>query len=162
MSGVQIDLDIRDEFSDDVEEVLAQFPGARDAALLALGEDLVGNMKREVPTNTSRLKGTIRTEQRGMTGLASVIAGGQQGVDYTLPVLEGSEPHAPGSPDPTQNRSLSRWADRNNYPGGFESIYWSIYHYGTEGTDFVTDPIEQTQRDADGVVAQVFRNRGIL
>lgn len=161
MSGVQIDLDIQDELSEELEQILANFPGARDAALIGLGEDLVGNMKREVPTNTSRLKGTIRAEQSS-TGVVHVLAGGQQGVDYTLPVLEGSEPHAPGSPDPDQNRSLSRWADRNNYPGGFESIYWSIYHYGTEGTDFVSDPLEDTARDADGVIAQVFRNRGIL
>lgn len=162
-TGYQADLSINTEDveQDVLEEILDAYPLAEKAALTAVAEDLVGRMKREVNTNTSRLQGTIRAVE-GRDGIMSVMAGGQKGVDYTLAVLEGSRPHAPGSPDPAQNRSLSRWADRNNYPGGFESIYWSIYHYGTEAHDFVTEPTQETRARSDGIMTQVFRKRGIL
>lgn len=129
--------------------------------LLGVSERMVGLTKREVPTSSSRLQGTIRTEETPGGGV-HVVAGGEQGVDYPLPVLHGSEPHAPGSPDPDQNLSLSRWADRVGYPGGFESIYWSIFHYGTEEHDFVTGPLQQTQSESSGIMTAILKERGVL
>ena len=158
---VDVDMDTTD-LQETLDELVQDFPGHRRAMLLAVAENLVGGLKREVPTNTSRLQGTIRTVETSDDSSIHVMAGGEQGVDYTLPVLNGSDPHPPGSPNPSENRSLSRWADRNNYPGGFESIYWSIFHYGTEEHDFVTPALERTERRADGLMTQVLKNRGAI
>lgn len=161
--SLRIDLTLEDpsEFGEEVRELAESWPDHRRAMLIAVAENLVGGLKREVPTNTSRLQGTIRWVETPGGGI-HVLAGGEEGVDYTLPVLHGSEPHGPGSPDPMENRSLSRWADRNNYPGGFQSIYWAIYHYGTEAHDFVTEPLERTERQSSGLMTQVLKNREAL
>ena len=157
---IDVDLDVSDAL-EQLEEQVAEFPAHRRAMLLAVSENLVGNLKRDVPTNTSRLQGTIRTVEVSSDEV-HVMAGGEQGVDYTLPVLHGSDPHPPGSSNPSENKSLARWADRNNYPGGFESIYWSIFHYGTEEHDFVSDALEETSRQSSGIMTQVAKNRGLI
>lgn len=159
-SGVRFDLDLdtsglQSKLSTD------NWEEHRRGILLAIAEHLVGGLKAEVTANTGRLRHTIRALETGGPGV-SVVAGGEEGVDYTLPYLHGSVPHAPGSPDPSENLSLSRWAERTGYPGGFQGIYWSIYHYGTEEHDFVSGPREDTQREAGGIAAQVLRNRGVL
>lgn len=155
-----VDMDVSD-FQEELEDILQDFPAHRRAMLLAVAENLVGGLKREVPTNTSRLQGTIRSVEAD-SDVIHVMAGGKEGVDYTLPVLHGTDPHPPGSSDPQKNRSLSRWADRNNYPGGFDSIYWSIARYGTEEHDFVTPALERTRKQSSGIMTQVLRNRGVI
>ena len=160
--NVTIDLDFADELAEgaaDFHDRAAEMPGHARAIKRAIGEDLVGGMKREVDANTGRLRGTIRVIETG-SDTTRVVAGGQQGVDYVLPYLEGSKPHAPGSSDPTSNPGLARWARRNNYPGGFDAIYWSIARYGTEAHDFVSEPLRETQRDSSDIAEAVLRNRG--
>jgi hypothetical protein len=160
--NVTIDLEFADELREgagDFHDLAEEMPGHARAIKRALGEDLVGGLKREIPTNTGRAKGTIRVVEGG-GDTTRVVAGGRNGVDYILPLLEGSAPHAPGSSDPSQNTALARWASRNNYSGGFQSIYWSIARYGTEAHDFVSEPLRETQRDSDDIAAQVLRNRG--
>lgn len=159
MPGVEAEFDIEID-ADEIREIADEWPEHRRAILTALGEDLVGNIKREIPVNTGRARQTVRTQER--SGRINVVAGGESGVDYIKPLLDGSEPHAPGSSDPGANPSLARWARRNNYPGGFEGIYWSIYHYGTEANDFVTGPAEETQSDAGDIATLVLRNRGVF
>jgi len=158
---MDLDLDVSD-MQEELEEDLREFPAHRRAMLLAVAENLVGGLKREVPTNTSRLQGTIRSVETSDESVVHVMSGGEQGVDYTLPVLEGSDPHPPGSPDPSENLSLSRWADRVGYPGGFESIYWSIALYGTEEHDFVSPALDRTERQSSGIMTQVARDRGLI
>jgi len=162
--AVRIDLELAaelEEAADEYHNLADAMPRHARAVQRAIGEDLVGGMKREVGTNTGRLKGTIRTVETADGGLR-VVAGGQWGVDYVLPHLKGSEPHPPGSPDPSENTALARWARRNNYPGGFDSIYWSIARYGTEAHDFVSEPLRETQRDAGDLAETVLRNRGVF
>lgn len=159
MPGVEVEFDI-DVDADEIQSIADEWPEHRRAILTALAEDLVGNIKREIPTNTGRAKQTVRAQER--SGRVTVVAGGENGVDYIVPLLEGSEPHAPGPSDPESNPSLARWARRNNYPGGFESIYWSIYHHGTQSHDFVTGPIQDTQSDAGDIATLVLRNRGVF
>lgn len=144
------------------DEVTDRWPAHRRAVLRALGEDLVGNVKREIPTSSGAAKATVRTVVTDGENRGEVIAGGKRGVDYIRPLLEGSRPHAPGSSNPNTNLALARWARRNNYPGGFESIYWSIYHYGTESHDFVTEPVAKTQADAGRIAERVLRRRGVF
>ena len=164
MVGGSVHIDL--EFADELREGAAEFhnladamPGHARAIKRAIGEDLVGGLKREIPTNTGRAKGTIRlVDTKG--DKTRVVAGGQNGVDYILPLLEGSAPHAPGSSDPSQNKALARWARRNNYPGGFDSIYWSIARHGTEAHDFVSEPLRETQSNSEDIAEQVLRNRG--
>jgi hypothetical protein len=148
-----------DAYFDGVSE---SWPAHRRAVLRALGEDLVGNIKREIPTSSGSAKATVRTVVTDGANRGEVRAGGKRGVDYIRPLLEGSRPHAPGSSDPSVNTSLARWARRNNYPGGFDSIYWHIYHYGTEPHDFVTEPLAETQANADRIGERVLRRRGVL
>lgn len=162
MSGARVDLSLDESgLQSKLSQITEGWEGHREAILLALAEDLVGNLKDDAPTNTGRLKGTIRaleSDSRKYT----VVAGGEDGVDYTLPVIEGSEPHAPGAPTPGENPSLARWADRNGYPGGFEGIYWHIYHYGTEPNDFVSGALESTRDESSGIASQVLRNREVI
>lgn len=161
MPNVEIDFDYdSSDVLDEFREISDEWPSHRRAILLAIGEDLVGNIKREIPTNTGRAKGTVRTQERG--GRFAVIAGGEKGVDYIEPLLYGSDPHPPGAPTPEANPSLARWARRNNYPGGFEAIYWNIARYGTEEHDFVSDPTDDTQSEAGAIAAQVLKNRGVF
>lgn len=138
------------------------WPSHRKAILEAIGEDLAGNIRRDIPTSSGTAKSTVRVVDTEGSGPGRVVAGGQKGVDYIEPLLEGSEPHAPGRSSPSQNPSLARWARRNNYPGGFESIYWSIFHYGTEAHDFVTDPIADTQAMAGTIAERVLERRGVF
>lgn len=161
MSGARLDLSIEDGLTSEMDEVIEGWPGHKEAILVAWAENLVGNIKREIPTSSSRLKGTVRALETGGDQI-NVVAGGEQGVDYTLPVLHGSRPHAPGSPEPGQNRTLSRWARRVGYPGGFEGIYWHIYHYGTEEHDFLSGPLDDMRSEADGLAEQVLKNRGVM
>lgn len=158
----RIDLDLDESgLSSQFDEVTENWAGHREAILIALAENLVGHLKRNVSTSSGRLKGTIRAlEVEG--DMVPVGAGGDQGVDYTLASLHGSEPHGPGSPIQSENRTLSRWAHRVGYPGGFEGIYWHIFHYGTEGHDWLTPSVESYQRDSSGVAAQVLQNRGVF
>lgn len=161
---VRIDLELDEELdaeADRFRNLADAMPEHARAVRRAIGEDAVGGMKRAVGTNTGRLKGTIRTRETGDGGL-HVVAGGQNGVDYTLPYLKGSDPHPPGPSDPSQNKALARWARRNNYPGGFDSIYWSIARYGTEAHDFVSEPLRETQSDAGDIAEAVLRNRGVF
>jgi len=160
--SLSIELNCEDptEFEEEVDGVIDNWSSHREAMMVAAGEKIVGNLKREAPTNTGRLGDTIR--QVGTGTERRILAGGKQGVDYTLPLIEGSKPHPPGSSDPSENRALSRWARRNNYPGGFESIYWSIFWYGTEPNDFVTPALSDAEEEAQGVMTQVLRNRGVL
>lgn len=151
--------DLERQFAD----LVAEWPEHRRAILRALGEDLVGGIKRDIPTSSGTAKSTVRTVvSEDGTNQGEVVAGGQKGVDYIEPLLEGSRPHAPGPPDPSANQSLARWARRNGYPGGFESIYWSIYHYGTEPHDFVSEPVEQTQSRAGDIAERVLQKRGVF
>lgn len=159
MPGVEVEFDI-DIDAEEIQSIADEWPEHRRAILYALAEDLVGNIYREIPVNTERARETVRTQER--SGQITVVAGGEKGVDYIRPLLDGTEPHAPGPPDPEANPSLARWARRNEYPGGFESIYWSIYHYGTEPHDFVTEPVEDTQDDAGDIATLVLRNRGVF
>ncbi|EMA42660.1 hypothetical protein [Halococcus saccharolyticus] len=161
---VRIDLELAAELEEEADEfhnLADAMPAHARAVQRAIGEYAVGGMKRAVGTNTGRLKGTIRVVESGSGGMR-VVAGGQRGVDYTLPYLKGSDPHPPGSSDPSQNKALARWARRNNYPGGFDSIYWSIARYGTEAHDFVSEPLRETQSEADDIAEQVLRNRGVF
>lgn len=159
MPGVEVEFDI-DIDSDEIRSIADEWPEHRRAILYALAEDLVGNIYREIPVNTERARSTVRTQER--SGQITVVAGGEKGVDYIMPLLEGSEPHHPGPPTPEENPSLARWARRNNYPGGFDSIYWSIANYGTQPHDFVTEPIQDTQDDAGDIATLVLRNRGVF
>jgi len=156
--GIDFDLDA-DETEALLDSIVEEWPRHRRAITTAIGEDLVGNLKREVPTNTGRLKSTIRTIETGES-VVVVAAGGKNGVDYVRPLIEGSEPHAPGPSDPSANPSLARWASRNGYPGGFDGIYWAIANYGTEPHDFVSEPVRETDSRAGGIARQVLRNRG--
>lgn len=156
--GFRFDDDLRKTF----EEIDRSWPRHRSAILRALGEDLVGNIKREIPTSSGTAKSTVRTVDTEGPGPGQVVAGGKKGVDYIEPLLEGSEPHAPGRSNPSENTGLARWARRNDYPGGFEAIYWSIYHYGTEPHDFVTEPVADTQANAGDIAEQVLRRRGVF
>lgn len=159
MPGVEVEFDLDIDISE-IRSIVDDWPDHRRAILLALAEDMVGNMKREIPTNTGRAKQTIRAQER--SGRITAVAGGENGVDYIRPLLDGSKPHAPGSSDPEENQSLARWARRNDYPGGFESIYWSIANYGTKEHDFVTEPEQDTQDDAGDIATLVLRNRGVF
>lgn len=159
MPGVEVEFDI-DIDAEEIQSIADEWPEHRRAILYALAEDLVGNIYREIPVNTERARSTVRTQER--SGQITVVAGGEKGVDYIRPLLDGTEPHAPGRPDPEANPSLARWARRNEYPGGFEAIYWSIYHYGTKPHDFVTEPVEDTQDDAGDIATLVLRNRGVF
>lgn len=162
MTGARIDLDLDAEgLVSQFDEVVNGWSGHREAILIALAENLVGHLKRNVNTSSGRLKGTIRALETSGNSVP-VAAGGKEGVDYTLANLHGSEPHAPGSPNPSQNRTLSRWARRVGYPGGFEGIYWHIYHYGTEEHDWLTPSIDDYERDSAGVAATVLKNRGVI
>ena len=151
-----------DDLQADLDDLTDEWPRHRSAILRALGEDLVGGLERSIPTSSSAAKQTLRTVNTEGGNEAEVVAGGMAGVDYIEAILEGSRPHAPGSSDPSENTSLARWARRNNYPGGFDSIYWSIYHYGTEGTDFVSEPVATTQSRADDIAERVLRKRGVF
>lgn len=154
------DLDA-DDALDQLRQLDDDWPETRRGILTAISEDLVGNIKRGIPVNTGRARGTVRVlESDGDEFI--VGGGGQSGVDYIKPLLEGSKPHAPGSSNPDENTALARWARRNNYPGGFDSIYWSITRYGTEPHDFVTQPLQDTDRDAASIGEQVLRNRGLF
>lgn len=144
------------------ESVADEWPAHRRAVLDALGEDLAGRIRREIPTSSGAAKATVRTVGTDTPGPAEVRAGGMHGVDYIRPLLEGSRPHAPGSSNPAQNTALARWARRNDYPGGFNSIYWSIYHYGTEPHDFVTEPVAKTQREAGRIAERVLARRDVI
>lgn len=161
-SSLRVDLDLdSDGFTTQLEQNVENWDAHREAVLIALAENLVGKLKRDAPTNTGRFKQTIRAlETSGNT--VPVVAGGEEGVDYTLPLIHGSKPHAPGPADPAQNRSLARWADRNDYPGGFGAIWGHIYHYGTEEHDFVTPAREEHSQESGGVAATVLRNRGVM
>lgn len=138
------------------------WPDHRQAILDALAEDLAGGVRREIPTSSGAAKSTVRTVEGTGRRSNQVVAGGKRGVDYIEPLLEGSEPHAPGPPTPEANPSLARWARRNDYPGGFDSIYWSIYHYGTEEHDFLSGPLDDTQQRADRIAKRVLRRREVL
>lgn len=142
--------------------VVDGWPSHRKAILDAMGEDLAGGLRREIPTSSGAAKATIRTEGTETSGPARAVAGGKRGVDYIEPLLEGSDPHAPGPPSRSANPSLARWARRNDYPGGFESIYWSIYHYGTEAHDFVSGPVEETQERAGTIADRVLERRQVF
>lgn len=159
MPGVEAEFDI-DVDIDEIESIVDDWPEHRRAIKIALAEDAVGNMSREIPVNTGRARQTVRTQEQGDRVLA--VAGGEKGVDYIRPLIEGSEPHHPGPSNPEENQSLARWASRNNYPGGFESIYWSIANYGTQPHDFVTEPLADTQGDAGDIATLVLRNRGVF
>lgn len=161
-SGVAVDVNLdASGLTSRFDEVLDNWEGHREAMLIAMAEGLVGELKREANTSSGRMKGTIRAlETEGSS--VPVVAGGQQGVDYTLANLEGSEPHAPGPPDPSKNRTLARWASREGYPGGFEGIYWHIYHYGTEAHDWLTPALDSYRGQASGLATQVLKNRGVL
>jgi len=138
------------------------WPSHRRAILRALGEDLAGNIREEIPTSSGTAKATVRVVGTEGNGPARVMAGGKRGVDYIEPLLEGSEPHAPGPPRAADNPSLARWARRNGYPGGFDSIYWSIYHYGTEAHDFLSGPLEDSQAKAGRIGERVLKQRGVF
>lgn len=161
MPGVEVEFDLEaDELIREFRDLEDDWPTHRQAILRALGEDLVGEIQREIQTDTGRAKGTVRVRGEGEDTV--VVAGGKNGVDYIGPLLKGSEPHAPGPPSAEANPALARWARRNNYPGGFEAIYWNIYHYGTEPHDFVSDPIDETQSAAGDIATLVLRNRGVF
>ena len=160
--NVRIDIDIEGgPVARQFRQMGEDWPRHRAALEMAIGEDLVGRLKREVGVSTGRLRGTIRAIERlGGLGGVSVVAGGEAGVDYVLPYIEGREPGPPGSSDPAQNPGLARWAARNNYPGGFDAIYWSIARYGTEAHDFVSQPTRETESRAGTIASQVLRARG--
>lgn len=161
MPGIAVDFEFEDDdIAKELDRLSENWPEHSDAILTALAEDLVGELKREIPTNTGRAKGTVRAVERGDSVL--VVAGGQNGVDYIEPLLEGSEPHPPGPPFPSENSALARWARRNNYPGGFDSIYWNIARYGTEPHDFVSGPLEETRGNVKEISTTVLRNRGVF
>lgn len=161
-SGVLVDVNVDETgLTSKLDEVTEGWEGHREAVLIAQAESLVGSLKREVNTSSGRLSDTIRALETSGNSVP-VVAGGQQGVDYTLANLHGSDPHAPGSPDPAQNRTLSRWASREGYPGGFEGIYWHIYHYGTEEHDWLTPALDDYRSDSAQVAETVLRNRGVL
>lgn len=161
--SVSADFDFDDT---DLEAYFARivdgWPRHRGAVLDALAEDLAGNVRREIPTSSGAAKSTVRTVEQGGDRPRQVVAGGKRGVDYILPLLRGSEPHAPGPPTPQANPSLARWARRNDYPGGFDSIYWSIYHYGTEPHDFLSGPLEESNDDAGRIAERVLRRREVI
>lgn len=142
--------------------IVDDWPDHRTAILDALGEDLAGGFRREIPTSSGAAKSTIRVVDTEGDGPGRVMAGGKKGVDYVEPLLEGTDPHPPGSPNPSENRSLARWARRNNYPGGFDSIYWSIARYGTEAHDFVSGPIEESEANAGRIAQRVLERRGVF
>lgn len=144
------------------EHIVENWSSHRQAILKGMGEDLAGNLRREIPTSSGTAKSTIRVEDTEGDGPGRVIAGGKKGVDYIEPLLKGTDPHAPGPPRAADNPALARWARRNGYPGGFESIYWSIYHYGTEAHDFVSGPVEDTQAEAGRIAARVLEKRGVI
>jgi hypothetical protein len=144
------------------DHIVDGWPSHRKAILDAMGEDLAGGLRREIPTSSGAAKATIRTEDTDTPGSARVVAGGKRGVDYIEPLLHGSDPHAPGPPSREANPSLARWARRNDYPGGFESIYWSIYHYGTESHDFVSGPVDETQDRAGTIAERVLERRQVF
>lgn len=155
------------EFDDDdlqayFDDIVDDWPRHRAAILDALAVDLAGNLRREIPTSSGAAKSTIRSRGVDTPGPAEVLAGGQRGVDYIEPLLEGSDPHPPGPPTPAANPSLARWARRNNYPGGFDSIYWSIARYGTEPHDFVSEPVADTQADAGDIAERVLQRREVF
>ena len=162
MAGISGGFRLDDELQERLEQIDENWPRHRSAILRALGEDLVGNIKREIPTSSGTAKSTVRTANTDGPGPGQVVAGGKRGVDYIKPLLEGSQPNAPGPPNAAENQALARWARRNDYPGGFESIYWSIYHYGTEAHDFVTGPVAQTQGDAGTIGQRVLERHGVF
>lgn len=163
MPGVEAGLKWDDsEFDALVSNIVNGWPAHRKAVLKALGQDLAGGIREEIPTSSGTAKSTVRVVDTEGSGPGRVMAGGQKGVDYIEPLLEGSEPHAPGPPSRAENTSLARWARRNGYPGGFDSIYWSIYHYGTEAHDFLSGPLEDTQADADRIAKRVLEHRGVF
>jgi hypothetical protein len=152
-----------DELQRKLDALGAEWPQHRSAVLDALAEDVAGGLRREIPTSSGAAKQTIRTRGTGRDdNEAEVLAGGMRGVNYVESILHGSRPHAPGSSNPAENTSLARWARRNNYPGGFESIYWSIYHHGTSANDFVSEPVAETQARADDIAERVLRQRGVF
>jgi len=162
MSGgesVRIDLDVDTEPLEDHLRATSEEWSAHSRAIrMAIGEKIVGGMKREAGVNTGRLRGTVR--QVESDGTTKIVAGGNQGVNYTLEHLEGTNPHRPGSPNPSENVSLARWARRNNYPGGFDSIYWHIAKYGTEANDFVSDPLRDAESSSGRIADRVLQSRG--
>lgn len=164
-SQARIGLDVDDSgLRSDFDHILDDWQGHREAMLTALAEDIVGKLKLEIAqeaTDTGLMGSTTRAVETS-SRRREIVVGGEKGVDYVLPVLKGTDPHPPGSSDPTENRSLARWARRNNYPGGFDGIYWSIARYGTEPHDFVSGPLREARAEASGVAAQVLRNRGVL
>lgn len=160
---VQIEMDVSgmEDILEEYEEIIDNMPETQKAILLALGEHLVGGLKRKIPTDTNRAQGTVRILEAG-EDRAIIAAGGQNGVDYIRPLLHGTKPHAPGSSNPTENKSLVRWARRNDYPGGFHAIYWNIARYGTEAHDFVSEPVKETETEVKPLVKTVLRNRGVF
>ena len=152
------DADLDAYFSHIVDE----WPAHRTAILEALGEDLAGGVRRTIPTSSGAAKSTVRVERTAGPGPGRVMAGGKRGVDYIKPLLHGSEPHPPGPPRAANNPSLARWARRNGYAGGFESIYWSIAHYGTEPHDFLSEPLEDTQEKTGRIGERVLERRGVF
>ena len=152
------DTDLEAYFS----RIVDNWPRHRQAVLDALAEDLAGNVRREIPTSSGAANSTVRTVEGAGRRPTRVVAGGKRGVDYIEPLLKGSEPHAPGPPTPEANPSLARWARRNNYPGGFDSIYWSIYHYGTEAHDFLSEPLRESNANAGSIAERVLERRQVL
>lgn len=162
MTGIEAEFEFDEDVAASLSRIDEEWPTHRRAVLNALGEDLVGNVKREIPVSSGTAKSTVRTEATGSGNRRKVIAGGMKGVDYIDELLEGTPPHAPGDPNPEENQSLARWARRNNYPGGFDAIYWSIYHYGTQPHDFISEPIAETSNDAGNIAEAVLRRRGVF
>lgn len=163
MPGVEVDFDFgASDAISEMREISDEWPAHREAILEAVSQYAVGEMKREIPTDTGRAKSTVRAVDAPGQSKMVVKAGGQKGVDYIGPLLYGTDPHPPGAPTPEANPSLARWARRNNYPGGFEAIYWNIAKYGTEPHDFVSGPVEETQSNAGDIGQQVLENRGVF
>lgn len=163
MPGIRAGFEWNDEDLDAYfSHIVDGWPSHRKAILDALGEELAGNIREEIPTSSGTAKSTVRVVDTEGNGPGRVMAGGQKGVDYILPLLKGSEPHAPGRSNPAENPSLARWARRNNYPGGFDSIYWSIFHYGTEPHDFVTEPLAESEENAGRIGKRVLERRGVF
>lgn len=150
-----------DELDAYFSRVTDRWPLYERDILRALGEDLVGNIKRDIPVDTGAARSTVRTVMGGGgTDHAEVVAGGMRGVDYIKPLLNGSRPHHPGEFD--RSSRLARWARRNNYPGGYDAIYWHIARHGTEPHDFVTEPLARTQADAADIGERVLRRREVF
>lgn len=163
MAGISAEFDWSDaDLQAFFSRIVDGWPRHRQAILDALAEDFAGNVRREIPTSSGAAKSTVRTVEQGGGRSNQVVAGGKRGVDYIEPLLKGSDPHPPGPPTPGANPSLARWARRNDYPGGFDSIYWSIAHYGTEEHDFLSGPLEESEDDSGRIAERVLRRREVL